>query len=391
MNIFNKIKSIKKLYEYYPYRDNDNNQKDSKELKLIKFLKSMSQNFFILSLYIKTFRCWCMQLFNPDIKTDKNVLFWIGVAIRSTLLIFCFSLIVPLMFNKLIPDFVIMAKITLFSIMILYFLRWSTADLKSSFIVVNNNFLKFLVYFIRPSNVLVLISWMIPMIIIYKSPNNFGNLSIAFLVMLIYLFNIYNEIQYSSFSNGLLVLNFVFQKNWKILSMLIILLLVMVLIFSVIVLNIERIYFDPNSGKTSQILEGGVQGWFNSFWLCFITFTTIGYGDITPVTNEARVVIMVSAIFGIAFYSLFTSVIVNGFIQYLDKLKIEEQERMEQKYREAVNELNIQLEKKEISKTIYDVILKKIHNNIKNNKKISKKSIKLKSINRKNLIIKSGK
>lgn len=385
----NKLNNIKKILSEYPYHDiSDTKKKDLFEYKFTRFITSFKTNLFVFLLYFRTFREKCLEIFNPDLNTKKDLLFWIGVFIRSFVLALCFSLIIPLMFNNLISNFITLSKITMFLIMILYFLRWFTTDLKQSFIKVNNNKTKFLIYLIRPTNILNLISWMVPMIIVYDNVNSNSEWNIVFLLMIVYLFNIYNEIQYSSFSNGLLVLNFVFQKNWKILSMLIILLLAMVLIFSVIVLNIEQIYYNSSTDEPSPILGGGVQGWFNSFWLCFITFTTIGYGDIIPVTDQARIVIMVSAIFGIAFYSLFTSVIVNGFIQYLDKLKIEEQERREQKYREAVNELNMQLEKKQISKTIYDVILKKIQTDIKNNKKLGKKSVKLKSIKRKNLMIK---
>lgn len=385
----NKFYNIKKVVTKYPYHDSDDKKDLSLiELKISRFLYLFKTNFFIFLLHFNTFRSWCLTIFNPDINTKKNILFWLGCSIRISLLIISLSFIFPLMFNNLFPQFESLSKVMVFFIAALYFLRWMTSDLKQNANKISNKMINFIIYPIRFSNILMLSSWIIPMILIYGDIQFQSKENVIFLFLLVFLVNIYNELQYMWIFNGLLVLNFVFQKNWKIILMLIISLLIMVLIFSVIVLNIEKIFYNPNLGVQSPILIPGYQGWFNSFWLCFITFTTIGYGDILPVTDQAKVVIMISAIFGIAFYSLFTSIIVNGFIQYLDKLKIEEQERREAKYREAVNELNTELEKNKISKTIYNIKLKKVQDDIKNNRRINKKSIKLKSINRKNLLLK---
>ncbi len=48
---------------------------------------------------------------------------------------------------------------------------------------------------------------------------------------------------------------------------------------------------------------------------------SVGYGDISPITPEGRVVSMIVIISGIAMISFVTSVIVSAFSEKLDELK----------------------------------------------------------------------
>ncbi len=60
---------------------------------------------------------------------------------------------------------------------------------------------------------------------------------------------------------------------------------------------------------------------FDAFYWALITISTVGYGDISPVTVEGRVVSMLVIIAGIAMISFVTSVIVSSFSEKLDELK----------------------------------------------------------------------
>jgi len=60
---------------------------------------------------------------------------------------------------------------------------------------------------------------------------------------------------------------------------------------------------------------------FDAFYWALITISTVGYGDISPVTTEGRVVSMLVIISGIAMISFVTSVIVSSFSEKLDELK----------------------------------------------------------------------
>ena len=60
---------------------------------------------------------------------------------------------------------------------------------------------------------------------------------------------------------------------------------------------------------------------FDAFYWSLITISTVGYGDITPVTDEGKVLTMVLIVFGIGFISFATSIIVSAFTEKLEELK----------------------------------------------------------------------
>lgn len=60
---------------------------------------------------------------------------------------------------------------------------------------------------------------------------------------------------------------------------------------------------------------------FEAIYWAIVTISTVGYGDITPVTQEGRVVAMFVIIAGIAVFSFTTSLIVTAFTEKLDEIK----------------------------------------------------------------------
>ncbi len=62
---------------------------------------------------------------------------------------------------------------------------------------------------------------------------------------------------------------------------------------------------------------------FDAIYWSLITISTVGYGDITPVTKEGKVLTMILIIFGIGFISFATSIIASAFTEKLEELKAE--------------------------------------------------------------------
>jgi voltage-gated potassium channel len=58
-----------------------------------------------------------------------------------------------------------------------------------------------------------------------------------------------------------------------------------------------------------------------SFWWAIATLTTIGYGDVYPITGLGRLLSSVIAILGIGLIALPTGVISAGFITRIEKEK----------------------------------------------------------------------
>ena len=71
------------------------------------------------------------------------------------------------------------------------------------------------------------------------------------------------------------------------------------------------------------LIEGQTQEAFSnvpkSLWWAVITFTTVGYGDICPVTPIGKIVAAIVAILGIALYGIITSIFSAGFIEEIIK------------------------------------------------------------------------
>lgn len=58
----------------------------------------------------------------------------------------------------------------------------------------------------------------------------------------------------------------------------------------------------------------------DAFWWGIVTFTTVGYGDISPITTMGKFIASVSTILGLMVFALPTSVITAGFMEeYQDK------------------------------------------------------------------------
>ncbi|ADV45975.1 potassium channel protein [Nitratifractor salsuginis] len=62
---------------------------------------------------------------------------------------------------------------------------------------------------------------------------------------------------------------------------------------------------------------------FDAIYWSLVTITTVGYGDIAPVSDMGRVIAMIIILFGIAMISFATSVIVSAFSEKLEELKEE--------------------------------------------------------------------
>ncbi|MEW4570803.1 ion transporter [Tautonia sp. JC769] len=58
-----------------------------------------------------------------------------------------------------------------------------------------------------------------------------------------------------------------------------------------------------------------------AMWWAVVTLTTVGYGDVHPVTSLGRVLASFSAILGIGFFALPTAILGSGFIEEVEKRK----------------------------------------------------------------------
>ena len=64
-------------------------------------------------------------------------------------------------------------------------------------------------------------------------------------------------------------------------------------------------YFD-------ELNESNLGNYLNDIWFTFITMTTVGYGDIFPVSVAGKIVTMISSFMGIAIVALPAGIITTG-------------------------------------------------------------------------------
>ena len=60
---------------------------------------------------------------------------------------------------------------------------------------------------------------------------------------------------------------------------------------------------------------------FDAFYWALVTITTVGYGDITPITPEGKALTMILIVFGVGFISFSTSIIASAFTERIEELK----------------------------------------------------------------------
>jgi voltage-gated potassium channel len=99
-----------------------------------------------------------------------------------------------------------------------------------------------------------------------------------------------------------------------------------ILVGTIVMYNIEK-----NAPNTQ------IKTYLDSLWWCVSTVTTVGYGDIVPVSNLGRIVAIFYMFFGISMVSLLFFVITNTFYKRrYDKVEIE---KREQQLNQLKNEL----------------------------------------------------
>jgi voltage-gated potassium channel len=77
-----------------------------------------------------------------------------------------------------------------------------------------------------------------------------------------------------------------------------------ILISALVIYNVE-----PESFKT----------FFDAIYWATISLTTVGYGDIYPITTIGRIVTMISSTFGIAIIALPSGIITAGYLAEINK------------------------------------------------------------------------
>lgn len=177
-----------------------------------------------------------------------------------------------------------------------YFLRLFTADCKYG----KKSVVSFLRYPFSIMAIIDLVS-ILPSIIAISSA--FKALRIIRMFRAFRVFRIFKATRYSK---SLQIIVKVFKKSKSPLIAVGTLAVVYVLISALIIINVEPESFN---------------NFFDAVYWATVSLTTMGYGDIYPVTTVGRIVTMLSSVFGIAIVALPSGIITAGYMSEIDNNK----------------------------------------------------------------------
>lgn len=204
-----------------------------------------------------------------------------------------FISLLPLMVKEQTDLLILIDKITAYIFIIDYFLRLITADFK-----LKQGIISFLKYPFTFMAIVDLLS-ILPSITFIN--NCFRVLKISRLFRSLRVFRIFKSFRYSK--NVTLILR-VFSKQKDSLMVVIWFALGYVFISALVIFNVEPETFDS---------------FFDAIYWATVSLTTMGYGDIYPVSNTGRIVTMLSSFIGIAIVAMPAGIITAGYMEELEK------------------------------------------------------------------------
>ena len=212
--------------------------------------------------------------------------------------------LIPLAFKSENIVFVVIDKIAVVIFIIDYCLRLLTADYK-----LNKGVWSFFLYPITPMALLDLLC-ILPSLSIINS--GFRILKVFRLFRTLRVFRVFKAVRYSK---SIQMIRYVFKTQKRPLMTVGLLAFAYILISALVIFNVEPDSFDT---------------FFDAVYWATVSLTTMGYGDIYPVTTIGRIVTMLSSIFGIAIIALPAGIITAGFMERLNDPAAQMEDECEQ-------------------------------------------------------------
>ncbi len=217
--------------------------------------------------------------------------------------------IVPLMFTVELPWFKAMDRATTIIFIVDYVLRWVTADLK-----LNKRGWSFIIYPITPMAIIDLMS-ILPGLNLLDPAFKIFRLSRVLRV-----FRLFKLLRYTD--KVALFLN-VIKKEKNVLLSVLVIAVFYIFLTALIMFNAEP-RVNPETGVET------FSTFFDALYWATVTLTTVGYGDLCPVTDLGRFISMLSSLFGVAIIALPSGVITASYLDELRAMKDEKNKKEEE-------------------------------------------------------------
>lgn len=226
-----------------------------------------------------------------DVSTEDNSL---SHGYDSFMMIVIIVSLVPLAFKTTNTVFLIIEYVSTFIFIIDYLLRLITADFKTGL----KHPAAAIVYPFTPMAA-------IDLLVILSS---FSFLSSGFRVLkvlrLLRTLRVLRAAKMLRYPKSLLIIINVFKKEKHALSAVATMAIAYIVVSALVIFNVE-----PDSFET----------FFDAIYWATVSLTTVGYGDIYPVSTIGRIVTMISSVFGIAIIALPSGIITGGYLNEINK------------------------------------------------------------------------
>lgn len=204
--------------------------------------------------------------------------------------------IVPLMFIEEYPLFRTIEIVTVSVFIIDYALRWWTAEAD-----LRRGWRSYIIYPFTPMAIIDLLSILPGLSFINPS---FKLLRITRLLSIVRLLKVFR------YTDKVTLLMKVLHKERHVLLTVLLLALFYIFITALVMFNAEP-HINPKTGAVT------FRSFFDALYWATVTLTTVGYGDLCPVTDIGRIVSMLSSLFGVAIIALPSGVITASYLEQL--------------------------------------------------------------------------
>ena len=204
--------------------------------------------------------------------------------------------LVPLAFKSETKGFIILDKVCVSIFIIDYLLRWITADYKFE----NKNISSFFKYPFSFMAIIDLIS-ILPSLTIIND-----GLKVLRVLRMIRALRVLRVFKAMRYSKSFEIIGNVLHASRDSLIAVCALAGGYILVSALVVFNVEPDSFDS---------------FFDAVYWATVSLTTVGYGDIYPVSNVGRIITMISSVFGIAIVALPAGIITAGYMNEIEKNK----------------------------------------------------------------------
>ncbi len=223
---------------------------------------------------------------NDNISSAYDIIMMLSIIIS----------IIPLAFKQTYPIFVYTDIVTAVLFIIDYVLRLSTADYKMK----QKSWTSFVKYPFTPWAIIDLVS-ILPSISVLSS--SFKLLRLFRIFRTFRVFRVFKALRYSK---SIMIIIKVIKNSKDALLAVCTLAIGYILISALVIFNVESNSFDT---------------FFDAVYWATVSLTTVGYGDIYPITKAGRIITMVSSMFGIAIVALPAGIITAGYMDALNEEK----------------------------------------------------------------------